>query len=59
MSQTKGILAIFPSPKDVLALTVDHGASKEGRRLAVEDGCRVLFHTAIVIYELDHALVRE
>jgi hypothetical protein len=34
----------------------EHGAQKEGRPLVWEDGRRVVFQTAIVMFELDRAL---
>lgn len=34
----------------------EHGAIKEGETLIWEDGRRVIFHTMIVMYELDRAL---
>jgi hypothetical protein len=36
----------------------EHGAAKSGRALTLEDGRRVVFQTAIVMYELDRSLVR-
>jgi hypothetical protein len=34
----------------------EHGAQKEGRPLVWEDGRQVVFHTAIVMFEIDRAL---
>jgi hypothetical protein len=34
----------------------EHGAQKEGKQLVWEDGRRVVFHTAIVMFEIDQAL---
>jgi hypothetical protein len=36
----------------------EHGAQKEGEKLVWEDGRRVVFHTAIVMFEIDSALSR-
>jgi hypothetical protein len=35
-----------------------HGSQKEDRPLVLEDGRRVVFHTAVVMYEVDRALER-
>jgi hypothetical protein len=42
-----------------LAQRQEHGGTKEGRALTLEDGRRVVFHTAITMYELDRALARQ
>lgn len=39
-----------------LAQRQEHGAQKEGRQLVWEDGRRVVFQTAIVMFEVDRAL---
>jgi hypothetical protein len=36
----------------------EHGAAKEGEQLTWEDGQRVVFHTAIIMWEMDRSLVR-
>jgi hypothetical protein len=36
----------------------EHGGQKAGRELVWEDGRRVVFQTAIVMFEIDHALTR-
>ena len=36
----------------------EHGAAKEGEPLTWEDGQRVVFHTAIVMWEIDRSLLR-
>ncbi len=41
-----------------LAARQEHGAHKEGESLVWEDGRRLVFHTAVVMYEIDKALSR-
>jgi len=36
----------------------EHGAQKEGQQLIWEDGRRVVFQTAVVMFEVDRALSR-
>ncbi len=36
----------------------EHGAAKEGEQLTWEDAQRVVFHTAVVMWEIDRSLVR-
>jgi hypothetical protein len=36
----------------------EHGAAKEGEQLILEDAQRVVFHTAVVMWEIDRSLAR-
>lgn len=36
----------------------EHGAQKEGEALTWEDARRIVFHTAIVMFEVDRSLSR-
>jgi hypothetical protein len=49
------LLAYWGTVSDLVQRQV-HGAQKEGGQVILEDVRRVLFHTAIVMYEVDRAL---
>jgi hypothetical protein len=49
------ILAYWGTVSD-LAQRQEHGSQKEGRPLVWEDGRRVVFQTAVVMFEIDRAL---
>jgi hypothetical protein len=59
LGTTAGLLdALVPYWRAVSGLVQrqEHGAQKEGRPLVWEDGRRVVFHTLIVMFEVDRAL---
>ena len=43
---------------DDLTQRQEHGAQKEGKPLLWEDGRRLVFQTAVVMFEIDRALSR-
>ena len=51
------ILAYWGTVSD-LVQRQEHGAQKEGETLVWEDGRRVVFQTALVMFEIDSALSR-
>ncbi len=51
----EALVAYWGETNDLLQRQV-HGGQKEGRPLSWEDGRRVVFHTAITMYELDRHL---
>ncbi len=51
----KTLLAYWGTVNDLIQRQ-EHGGQKEGRSLVWEDGRRVVFTTALVMYEIDHAL---
>lgn len=51
----KALLAYWGTVAD-LVQRQEHGAQKEGEPLQWEDARRVVFHTALVMYEVDHAV---
>jgi hypothetical protein len=49
------LLAYWGEVNDLLQRQ-EHGGQKEGEPLTWEDGRRAVFHTAIVMYEIDRTL---
>jgi hypothetical protein len=53
----KALLAYWGTVND-LVQRQEHGGKKEGEALGREDARRIVFHTMIVMYELDQVLTR-
>jgi hypothetical protein len=51
------LIAYWGTVSDLLQRQ-EHGAQREGHDLVNEDARRVVFHTCLVIYELDRAITR-
>jgi hypothetical protein len=51
-------LLVFWGTVNDLAQRQEHGAAKEGSELVWEDARRLVFHTAVVMYEIDKAVER-